>query len=169
MKCLTIWQPWASLIMIGAKPIEWRSWYAPRSMHGQRIGIHAGTRKVAKIEVYQLITDCIHEGRQHLAGEPIDHPTGLDIPIALDFLSTLLTAPELAPLSCLLGTAVIGEPRLAADHGYPVDSDRLEEQNWGWPLSDVQPLAEPVWVKGRQGFWTLPDAADAARMFVEAA
>jgi len=25
MKALTIWQPWASLIMIGAKPFEFRT------------------------------------------------------------------------------------------------------------------------------------------------
>ena len=29
MRALTIWQPWASLIIIGAKPFEWRRWRAP--------------------------------------------------------------------------------------------------------------------------------------------
>ena len=169
MKVITIWQPWASLIMIGAKPIEWRAWYAPRSIHGQRIGIHAGARKVQKIEVYQIITDCVREGGQRLAGEMVDHPTGLDIAKTLDLIIPLIAAPTSIPTSALLGTAIIGEPKLAADHGYPVDSDRLDQQNWGWPLSDIETLAEPLPMKGWQGFWTLADAIDAADMFVRAA
>ena len=50
MKALTIWQPWATLIMAGAKPYEWRTWPAPKWIQGQRIVIHAG-RCVARTEV----------------------------------------------------------------------------------------------------------------------
>lgn len=41
MKALTVKQPWASAIVSGRKDIENRSW-APRSIVGQRILIHAG-------------------------------------------------------------------------------------------------------------------------------
>jgi hypothetical protein len=34
MKALTIWQPWASLIMIGAKPVEFR-WALDREMRSE--------------------------------------------------------------------------------------------------------------------------------------
>ena len=54
MKALTIWQPWASLIMAGAKPYEFRGWRAPRSIIGQRIVIHAAARKVDRVEVFNL-------------------------------------------------------------------------------------------------------------------
>ncbi len=54
MKALTIWQPWASLIVAGAKPFEFRGWRAPRSLIGQRIVIHAGATKVAQAEVVEL-------------------------------------------------------------------------------------------------------------------
>lgn len=37
MKALTIWQPWASLIISGAKPYEFRGWRIPESLIGQRI------------------------------------------------------------------------------------------------------------------------------------
>ncbi|MCE5264312.1 MAG: ASCH domain-containing protein [Deltaproteobacteria bacterium] len=47
MKALTIWQPWASLIVRGPKRIENRSWVPPRWLIGQRIGIHAGKKAVA--------------------------------------------------------------------------------------------------------------------------
>ena len=41
MKAISLWQPWASLIAIGAKSIETRSWPAPRALIGDRIAIHA--------------------------------------------------------------------------------------------------------------------------------
>jgi ASCH domain. len=54
MKALTIWQPWASLIIAGAKPYEFRGWRAPRSLIGQRIVIHAAARKIDMEEVGNL-------------------------------------------------------------------------------------------------------------------
>lgn len=42
---LTVWQPWATLIAIGAKPFEFRGWAAPKAYQGQRIAIHAGSRR----------------------------------------------------------------------------------------------------------------------------
>ena len=59
MKALTIWQPWASLVMIGAKPYEFRRWdYRDRSpaLEGQRIVIHAGARPIKEIEVDDIET-----------------------------------------------------------------------------------------------------------------
>lgn len=55
MKALTIWQPWASLIMAGFKPYEFRGWPAPRYVVGQRVVIHAGIRSIKKTEVRDLI------------------------------------------------------------------------------------------------------------------
>ena len=42
MKALTLHQPWASLVAVGAKHIETRSWPCPKSVIGERIAIHAG-------------------------------------------------------------------------------------------------------------------------------
>jgi len=49
MKALTVWQPWASLIMLGAKQYEFRKWdFRSREpgLVGERIVIHAGARPV---------------------------------------------------------------------------------------------------------------------------
>lgn len=42
MKAITLWQPWASLIALGVKTIETRSW---ATSHRGPIAIHAATRK----------------------------------------------------------------------------------------------------------------------------
>src|SRR5437868_192797 len=41
MKTLSLIQPWASLVAVGEKKVETRSWRAPRDMYGERIAIHA--------------------------------------------------------------------------------------------------------------------------------
>lgn len=148
MKALTIWQPWASLIIAGVKPYEFRSWAAPRALRGQRIAIHAGARPVRKAELADLIT--------RLRGsEP--WTTALK-PEALAMLERIHTSPGSLPLSHVLGTAVLGEPvrgdAVVPEFGGTVnDSDRAEHCNWAWPLADIRPLAPPVEARGAQGFW----------------
>ena len=44
MKATTLWQPWASLIAIGAKYYETRDYPPPAKLLGQRIAIHAAVR-----------------------------------------------------------------------------------------------------------------------------
>lgn len=41
MKVLSLWQPWATLVVIGAKAFETRGWRPPQGVIGQRIAIHA--------------------------------------------------------------------------------------------------------------------------------
>lgn len=70
MKALTIWQPWASLILIGAKPFEFRRWdyrERERALEGQRIVIHAGARPVVCDEVEEML-DQVESGESSLRG-----------------------------------------------------------------------------------------------------
>ena len=45
VKALTIRQPWATLIALGVKTIETRSWRAPQALIGQTLAIHAGKHR----------------------------------------------------------------------------------------------------------------------------
>lgn len=45
MKVITLWEPWASLIAVGAKMIETRSW---NTNYRGRIAIHAA-KKIVKL------------------------------------------------------------------------------------------------------------------------
>lgn len=145
---LTIWQPWASLIVAGAKPYEFRGYPAARAFRNSRIGIHAGKRKPVMAELRAL--------RLKLQGE---NDTGLDAAIALPLLERWSQDPASLQLASVLGTAFMGEP-IRADRipeyaaRFTNDSDRHEHANYGWPLSDVRPLMPPVPYRGAQGFWT---------------
>jgi len=70
MKALTVWQAWASLIMIGAKPFEFRRWdYREReaALEGQRIVIHAGTRPMKREEIEDMLAQ-VRSGETSLRG-----------------------------------------------------------------------------------------------------
>jgi ASCH domain len=164
MKALTIWQPWASLIMVGAKPFEFRGWQPPRSIIGQRIVIHAAARKIDREETCELYHVLYHR----LASDELlkaARETCLYPKRALDVLRQALTTG--LPMACGLGTVIIGEPLIgtAVAEMFGVaranDSDRDQHANWGWPLIDVEAWPEPIPMKGMQGLWTWPTPEDA--------
>jgi hypothetical protein len=176
MKAITLWQPWASLVLIGAKPYEFRSWLPPRNLRGKRIAIHAGARPVRRAEVADLLN-------RLEANDPLDTPClyrepalallrrvweGFAVKMAVPLLETgEPERPFRLPLSCIVCTAILGEPKrgdaCAKEFGRAGnDSDRHEHFNWGWPLTDIDPVMPPIEARGAQGFWDWHDSAYAA-------
>lgn len=159
---LTVWQPWASLIMVGAKPFEWRRWHAPVAYVGQEIVIHAGARRLVRDEVEDIVDRLQHN----------DSAGGLIADKALELLLPILEFGQQLPTSAGLGTARLGAPRRAVDLvaageiASPYDSDRVDEAVWGWPVSDIKRWADPMPMRGSQGFWRWPDATAAAAAFI---
>jgi len=147
MKAITIWQPWASLILAGAKPYEFRGWAAPRALVGQRIAIHAGARKARADEIRELLLLLSRDALWSVALKP---------DIARPLLEKWLTAPQMLPLSSVLCTAILGAPvrasKIIAEFGGN-DSDRDEHCNFAWPLSSLKPVHPFAPAKGMQGFW----------------
>jgi hypothetical protein len=157
MKACTIWQPWASLIMIGAKPYEFRRWdyrERERALEGQRIVIHAGARPIRPAEVADII-----ERMQ-------DRISSLRAEIAMPLLTRLQQAYKcqgVLELSAGLGTAILGKPRkVSALFNSPADSDRIDHHMWAWPLTDIEVWQPVVPMKGAQGFWNWPASRVAA-------
>lgn len=153
MKALTIWQPWASLIMIGAKPYEFRRWSFADKPHlakliGQRIVIHAGARKPRADELRD-VRHRISEGESAL------DPT-LATPLVDRVLDALVHKEALPiPLAAAVGTALLGEPKRCVDlfADTIADSDRIDQHMYAWPVQDVRPFPEPIPAAGAQGFW----------------
>jgi hypothetical protein len=155
MKAITIWQPWASLILARAKPYEFRGWPAPRALVGQRIAIHAGARKVRVDEIRYLLSRLLGDEQWTVALKP---------DIARPLLEKWLTAPQMLPLSSVLCTAILGAPvrasKITAEFGGN-DSDRDEHCNFAWPLSSLEPIHPFAPARGMQGFWDWSPGAEA--------
>lgn len=166
MKALTIWQPWASLIVAGAKPFEFRGWRAPRSLIGQRIVIHAAARRISLPEVVDLFV-ALRDRDVSTPHRIAAAMTCLDAEKALPILARAWTPGDNPlPMSAGLGTALVGEPRdgydITEEFGVPRvnDSDRHDQANWGWPMLEVERWDYPVPMSGRQGFWNWPTTSD---------
>lgn len=148
MKALTLWQPWATLIILGAKPYEFRKWNFADKPHlakliGQRVVIHAGARPIKAGELEDIL-DRIEEGESALVSQ-----------IATPIIKSIMDGSATCPHSAALGTAVIGQPQNSFDlfKHIVADSDRLDQQMYAWPVSDPQPFPQPVPAAGAQGFW----------------
>lgn len=185
MKALTIWQPWASLIMIGAKPYEFRRWdYRERepALEGQRIVIHAGVRPMKLDEVLDVIErqiggvladialPVLRRAEERLISAAADMPAYRS---ALALYKRQLKRPrmigdpdpvqpdkpngQILPLGFGLGTAKLLKPRRCTElFGGQPDSDRIDHHMWAWPLVDIQPFEPPIEKNGAQGFWNWP-------------
>lgn len=140
MKALPLWQPWASLVAMGAKRIETRplppSNWRYGLERGQRIAIHA-----TKTAAHLWICD---EWPFH---EHISDPAGL-------------------PLGALIATATL-QRGIQITPGWARELERVNPQEhafgsyqpgrWAWVLTDVVPLLEPVPFRGSQGTFDVPD------------
>lgn len=126
MLALTVKQPFAHCIASQSKLVENRSWAAPRHVIGERIAIHAG--KSLDAEGYAAVREM-----------ELRHPL-----------------PE---ADLLVRGAVVAVARLDGVTGdrskIPRDQRRWWAGPFGWLLSDVEALVDPVPCRGRQRLWVL--------------
>lgn len=151
MKALTLWQPWASLVMIGAKPFEFRTWDYRQSFPGlinQRIVIHASVRPVRPPEVMELLARIARKDGT------------LDNEIALPLLERVAGAHKcqgVLDLGAALGTAVLGKPRKIAGAFAIPAAKKTVDFMWAWPLTEIEKWPEPKPMNGKQSFWDWPE------------
>ncbi|AGC36100.1 ASCH domain-containing protein [Rhizobium phage RHEph10] len=136
MKVISIWQPWATLIVHGYKRFETRTWAPPKSVIGQRIGI-AATKNVLPKQLeafndpeFQFFWDLLDEDWQF----------------------------EDLKRGYLLGTVLLDSFEEITEE-FIADITR-EEKAYGWyqggfawRLKEPQLLEHPIPIKGAQGLY----------------
>jgi hypothetical protein len=180
MKALTIRQPWASLIALGVKHIETRSW---STRYRGPLAIHAGVRYdpfVPEDPERRLWASCsrvliepkIGNEDTWKHGNPFHHlPFGAVVAVAdlvdvvpmIDGSLGWTEDSDTPPAALVLSwdtSAMLVDTR--ATGPFPDYSDQLpygdfSPGRYAWLLDNVRPI-DPVPAKGRQGLWT-PDAA----------
>lgn len=129
MPCLSLWQPWASLIAVGVKTIETRSWKAPNKFIGKRIAIHAAKNTKG-------MTDARLNPKLHLAC----HRALMDYEVGR------------LPFGAVLCTAILTECR-RTQYCEPDIYGDFTLDRWGWILEDIRKLDEPLPARGAQGIF----------------
>ena len=128
MKAITLWQPWATLVAVGAKPFETRSW----STHYRGLlAIHAAKtgKDIAQYRGRPKIEQALARGGYCF---------------------------ETLPLGVVVCTARLEDvlpAEMVARQGLADDFGDYSPGRFAWHLVDVRPLAEPQPATGRQGFW----------------
>lgn len=165
MKSLTIWQPWASLI-VGSpdvppqKPVENRSWRPPESLVGERIAIHAG-KTMDGDAFHDVITAQRLGPVRSPYRTPGDFPRGAVVGVAtLDRVIALQHGRD--ELSLFDDRFQYISPATIATWGLDADELRFFFGPVGWVFRDRRHLAEPVSCKGAQGLWSLPSDVERA-------
>ena len=151
MKALTLHQPWASLIAMGAKTIETRSW---STKYRGPIAIHAAKAcATGDFGPYSVEDDTPRRSpKQHLMRGPIAWPYRLP-------LGAVVATAELVDV-VQMGWGVESRPPFLSVHGrrrhiateFPFGDFRCGR--FAWLLENIEPLAVPVPAKGKQGLWT---------------
>lgn len=136
MKAISLWQPWATLVAMGAKRIETRHWSLPPALLGQRVAIHAA------------------KTRDHIC-------VCRDLPFSI-----YIPDPDALPFGAVVATVILercGE--ITARSAAELDLRHPRERAFGnyapgryaWVLSDARPLEQPVPFRGAQGWFDVPD------------
>lgn len=135
LRVLTLWQPWAAYIAVGAKTIENRNW-RPASAWRGLLAIHAG----------------LSVARWPQAGEVEPGSLGR---------AALAEAPAAAREHALTRGAIVAVARLAGCHRGDRCTTWAEPAAWHWELADVT-ATRPVPCRGQRGLWTPAPALLAA-------
>lgn len=162
MKALSLTQPWATLIAIGAKRIETRSW---STRHRGDIAIHAakglgpvggqrGLKEQCGVEPFCSVLNAAikRHGAQYWQGEGVlkrhaEHP--------------------FMPLGAIVAVAhlnAVHETSLLLSHeleGHEKAFGNYEPGRFGWLLTNVRALPEPIPCRGALSLWSVPEDVEA--------
>lgn len=160
MKCISLWQPWATAIALGSKRIETRSWPTP---YRGRIAIHAAKRRVVS-ELMDIQSSWEWRGALHLDSQPalLGDPLqvrGRHLPEILPFGAVVAIATL---TDCRVsGSFTVNELRTwRGSHPYRWCEDQMGDFSpgrFGWVLSGIIPLLTPLPWKGEQRWFDVPD------------
>lgn len=178
MKTLTIRQPWASLIALGAKTIETRSW---TTNYRGPIAIHAGTSlagfgRAGRRGIPNLTTIGDYETERDQSGLLLRSVNRQMQPYRLPLGAIIATAtltnclPIVTVHTRTFGQRYLETARLAGhlirnsppddfpdcqrftDHTDQLPYGDFTPGRWGWMLTDITPI-DPIPAKGKQGLW----------------
>ncbi len=156
MMCLSLWQPWASLIALGEKTLETRSW---ETSYRGPIAIHAAKKWGGDFRQTCVIREPF---RSVLIQHGVIRPSaqyGMQSPVVDLPLGRIVAV---ATLVDILPTYGIERRKSWKDGSLPHARHELafgnyEQGRWAWVLDNVRPLRTGVPIRGYQRIWTLED------------
>ena len=132
MKVLTLTQPWATLVAIGAKTMETRSW---ETMYRGPLLIHAAKGYPRDAKDFASASGVVAVTGM----KPLEYPTGA-ILAQCNLVACIRTTEEF-------------ERSLARDSKQEWMFGNFEPGRFAWKLQNIRKLAHPIPAKGALGLW----------------
>lgn len=132
MRTITLTQPWASLVAIGAKTIETRNWYTP---HRGPLAIHAA-------KGYPDWAAAFTDDLEHVSAEEY----GFELP--------LLPFGEIVAICRLVDCLPTNRPdRIPGLTSQERDFGDFTHGRFAWVLADIEALPRSIPARGALGLW----------------
>lgn len=149
MKAITLHQPWATLVAIGAKRIETRSW---NTNYRGPLAIHAGRntkyiRGFHKLTNFKIFSDAL-KGAEYFWGDDI---VPLGAVVATCNLVHVQLIDDAISFPACKSYAHRGKEWSLDDREHCFGN--YEVGRYIWLLDDIRILSDPISAKGSQGFW----------------
>ena len=139
MKLISLWEPWATLMAIGAKTIETRSW---ETNYRGWLAIHASKNGLAKSQLRECLSDPFFAAA--LAG--VDLTPGYIVAVV--------------HLAACVKTEVLSETLTPQERAF----GDYHPDRWAWVTDNLFRLSEPIPYKASQGLCEVsPDALEEIR------
>lgn len=131
MRCISLWQPWASAVALGLKRIETRHW---STNYTGRFAIHAAKRWTADERDTAAMFAELY-----------------DLRLATPPLGAIVATARL--VRCDRSEAILRRGITEMEEAF----GNYGPGRYGWILDDIAMLSDPVPFRGSQGFFEVPD------------
>lgn len=172
MKAITLYQPYASLIACGVKTIETRSWSTP---YRGLLAIHAAKTVPEEWEdegddlcrrfKNELGDRVLGDSKSLFGGAVLPRSAIVAVAMLKECLPTDDTYDDEGYLFDATARASVPGADDADTRIRVPDNDLLtgnfSEGRFGWMLTNVKPLKQPVAARGKQGLWDVDAALQA--------
>ncbi len=166
MKALTLTQPWATLVALGAKTIETRSWSTtyrgPLAIHaGAGLGPVGGRVELFKLCEREPFLSALLPQYGHTHGHPVIDTHRLPFGAIVAVAELVDCRPQAADVDPEFNVHYsVGYTGARGQYMAVSDQERAfgdySPGRYAWLLGAVRPLSEPLPYRGAQGLRTLP-------------
>lgn len=154
MKALSLTQPWATMVALGVKKIETRSW--PTHYRGP-LAIHAAKGLGGIGGPSGLIDVCRQEPFRSALVAVFGNPLTLAHALPLGAVVAVATLHRVGRIGRRADGAVVLQGRELPVVGDELAFGDYTPGRYGWVLTNVGRLAEPIACRGALGLWDLPE------------
>lgn len=164
MKAISLTQPWATLVAVGSKRIETRSW---QTSYRGRLAIHASkgfpgeAKRLCEASGIcaalgwprlpnPLTQEALDESARLIKSLPLGAVIATCNLVACKFITSAMSPPAW-PGELELRQSMLPPPEPELNFG------NYECGRYGWILKDIKALATPIPYKGALSLWEFPD------------